>query len=53
VVFADAVHPLYAARAVGCWAPAGETPAVAQTPARERLNIHGALDLETDKTAMI
>ena len=53
VVFADAVHPLYAARAVGCWAPAGETPAVAQTPARERLNIHGALDLETGKTAMI
>jgi transposase len=53
VLFSDAVHPLYAARAVGCWAPTGETPAVAQTSARERLNIQGALELETGKTTII
>ena len=49
----DAVHPTHAARSVGCWAPAGEPLAVRQTSGRERLNIHGALDLETGKTAMI
>jgi len=53
VLFADAVHPLYGARAVGCWAPPDETPAVAQTAGRERLNIMGALDLETGKTTML
>jgi len=53
VVFADAVHPTYAARAAGCWAPKTEHLVVAQTSGRQRLNIHGALDLETGKTAMI
>ena len=43
VVFADAVHPVYAARAVGCWARPQDTPAIAQTAGRGRLNIHGAL----------
>ena len=52
-LFVDAVHPTYAARSVGCWAPPGEALAVRQTSGRERLNIHGALDLETGKTAMI
>jgi transposase len=52
-LFMDAVHPTYAARAVGCWAPRGENPAIVQTSGRERLNIHVALDLETGKTAMI
>src|SRR5277367_1257649 len=52
-LFVDAVHPTHAARSVGCWAPAGEPLAVRQTSGRERLNIHGALDLETGKTAMI
>jgi len=53
VMFADAVHPVHAARAVGCWARPEETPAVAQTTGREHINIHGALDLETGKTAII
>jgi transposase len=53
VVFADAVHPTHAARPVGCWAPAKETLAIEQTSGRQRLNVHGALDLETGKTAMI
>ena len=53
VLFGDAVHPTHAVRPVGCWAPK-ETPiAVAQTSGRQRLNIHGAIDLETGKTAML
>jgi transposase len=53
VIFVDAVHPTHAVRVVGCWAPAKENLAIEQTSGRERLNIHGALDLETGKTAMI
>ena len=53
VMFADAVHPTHAVRPVGCWAPK-ETPiAVTQTSGRQRLNVHGAIDLETGKTQMI
>lgn len=53
VMFVDAVHPTHAARPVGCWAPAKEHLAIEQTSGRQRLNIHGAIDLETGKTAMI
>jgi transposase len=53
VLFADAVHPTHGARPVGCWAPKEVTVAVDQTSGRERLNIHGALDLETGRTRMI
>src|SRR3974390_245815 len=53
VLFMDAVHPTHAARPVGCWAPPKENLAIAQTSGRQRLNIHGAIDLETGKTAMI
>ena len=53
VLFVDAVHPTHAARPVGCWAPAKEHLAIEQTSGRQRLNIHGAIDLETGKTAMI
>jgi transposase len=49
----DAVHPTHAARPGGCWAPAKENLAIEQTRGRHRLNIHGAIDLETGKTAMI
>ena len=39
---------------MGCWAPKkGPTPALEQTSGRQRLNVHGAIDLETGKTAMI
>ena len=52
VIFADAVHPTHAARPVGCWAPK-ETPiAIEQSSGRDRLNIHGAIDLETGRTIM-
>ncbi len=52
-LFVDAVHPTHAARPAGCWAPAGDNLAIEQTSGRQRLNIHGAIDLETGKTAMI
>ena len=53
VLFMVAVHPTHAARPVGCWAPAKENLAIQQNSGRQRLNIHGAIDLETGKTAMI
>jgi transposase len=53
VLFGDAVHPTHAVRPVGCWAPKDMPLAVPQTSGRQRLNIHGAIDLETGKTRMI
>ena len=52
VLFADAVHPTHAARPVGCWAPKDIKVAVDQTNGRRRMNIHGAIDLETGQTHM-
>ena len=52
-VFLDAAHPTHAARPEGCWAPAKEVLAIEQTSGRQRVNIHGAIDLETGKTATI
>ena len=53
VTFVDAVHPTHAARPVGCWAPKEQTLAIEQTSGRQRINIHGAIDLETGRTRMI
>lgn len=53
VLFADAVHPMHNARPVGCWAPKEANVAIDQTSGRDRLNIHGAIDLETGKTCMM
>jgi transposase len=53
VMFADAVHPTHAVRAVGCWAPKDIPVAITQSSGRERLNIHGAIDLETGSTRML
>jgi len=53
VLFADAVHPTHAVRAAGCWAPKEETLAIEQTSGRQRINIHGAINLETGETRMI
>jgi transposase len=53
VLFADAVHPTHATRPAGCWAPAGDKLAIEQTSGRQRINIHGAIDLETGQTRMI
>jgi transposase len=53
VLFVDAVHPTHAARPVGCWAPKQDKLAIEQTSGRQRINIHGAIDLETGQTRMI
>jgi transposase len=53
VLFADAVHPTHAARPAGCWAPKQHKLAIEQTSGRQRINIHGAIDLETGQTRMI
>jgi transposase len=53
VLFADAVHPTHTARAAGCWAPSQDKLAIEQTSGRQRINIHGAIDLETGQTRMI
>ena len=53
MLFGDAVHPTHAVRPVGCWAPKDTPVAVEQTSGRQRLNIHGAIDLETGRTRMI
>jgi transposase len=53
VLFADAVHPTHAARAVGCWAPKEDKLAIEQTSGRDRINIHGAINLESGQTRMI
>jgi transposase len=50
---ADAVHPTHAVRPVGCWAPKDTPIAVAQTSGRQRLNIYGAIDLETGNTRIL
>jgi transposase len=52
-LFVDAVHPTHAARPVGCWAPKEQNLAIEQTSGRQRINIHGAIDLETGQTRMI
>jgi hypothetical protein len=52
VIFVDAAHPTHAVRPVGCWAPKELPVAVEQSSGRDRLNIHGAIDLETGQTIM-
>jgi transposase len=47
VIFADAVHPTHAVRPVGCWAPKDVAVTVDQSSGRDRLNVHGAINLET------
>ena len=53
VLFGDAVHPTHAVRPVGCWAPKERPVAVAQSSGRQRLTIHGAIDLQTGQTRML
>ena len=53
VLFGDAVHPTHGVRPVGCWGPKDTKIAVEQTSGRQRLNIHGAVDLETGQTRML
>ena len=50
VAFVDAVHPTHQVRPAGCWARKDLALAVEQTTGRDRLNIHGAINLETGQT---
>lgn len=53
VVFVDAVHPTHQVRPAGCWARKDVAIAVEQTTGRNRLNIHGAINLETGQTQIL
>ncbi len=53
VLFADAVHPTHQVRPAGVWVPKNTPVAVEQTSGRQRVNIHGAINLETGQTQMI
>jgi transposase len=53
IMFIDAVHPTNTVRPVGCWAPKDQDIAVDQSSGRERINIHGAINLETGQTRII
>src|SRR5258708_4312600 len=53
VVFVDAAHPTHQARPTGCWAPKDVAIGIEQTTGRQRLNIHGAINLETGQTQML
>jgi transposase len=53
VVFIDAVHPTHQVRPAGCWARKDVAIAVEQTTGRERVNIHGAINLETGQTQIL
>ena len=53
VLFVDAVHPTHQVRPAGCWARKDVALAVEQTTGRDRLNIHGAINLETGQTQIL
>ena len=53
IVFGDAVHPTHQVRPAGCWAPKDHAVAITPSSGRDRVNIHGAIDLETGKTQML
>jgi transposase len=53
VVFVDAVHPTHQVRPAGCWARETTALAVEQTTGRDRVNIHGAINLETGQTQVL
>lgn len=47
VLFSDAVHPTHQSRPAHGWFPKTQKTAIKATSGRKRLNIQGALDLET------
>ena len=53
IVFADAVHPEWQSRPAHGWFLRSDRPAVRSTTGRRRLNLHGALNLETMKLTMV
>ena len=53
VYFIDAVHPEYQSRPAHGWFKRGSRPAIASTSGRARMNVHGALNLETGHFAQV
>ncbi len=47
VVYVDAVHPTHQAKPAGRRLPRGQRCALPAASGRDRLNLHGAIDLET------
>ena len=52
IVYGDAVHPTHQTRPAGVWMPRGADIAVPAASGRDRMNIHGVIDLETGVTRM-
>ncbi|WP_237482154.1 IS630 family transposase [Lichenibacterium dinghuense] len=52
IVYGDAVHPTHQTRPAGVWMPRGADVAVPAASGRDRMNIHGVIDLETGATRM-
>ena len=53
VYFADAVHPEYQSKPAFGWVKKGANPRLKTTLGRARVNIHGALNLETFDTPFV
>ena len=53
VVYADAVHPTQEVRLAGRWLPRKARCAIAPSDGRKRLNLHGAIDLESGMTRVV
>ncbi|MHB8886097.1 MAG: winged helix-turn-helix domain-containing protein [Methylovirgula sp.] len=53
LVFVDAIHPTHQARMVGCWAPKDAKITVAPSSGRDRVNIHGTVNLEIGETQVL
>lgn len=53
VYFIDAVHPEYQSRPAFGWFRRKSKPAIASTSGRVRMNVHGALNLETGHFAQV
>ena len=53
VVYVDAVHPTNQSKPAGRWLPRGQRCALPTASGRDRLNLHGAIDLETGRTSIM
>jgi transposase len=53
IVYADAVHPTHQVQYAGQWQPRDMRCAIPANSGRKRLNLHGAIDLETGMTRIV
>ena len=53
IVYADAVHPTHQVQYAGQWQPRAARCAIPANSGRKRLNLHGAIDLETGMTRIV